>query len=159
VGTPHRLDRGLTGSITTMTTETDIDETVPEDVTGLKRKVRELLRQVRKLKGKPVDNDDPAETPREKFVRENAARLKAFEPGSAEWQAEHDKILTEMEPLIAAEAAAHGGEALSARMSAAIVKGRREQSSLRSHAPVHTMCCCRMCSNVSVPKRRTTTPW
>jgi hypothetical protein len=74
------------------------------------RELEEQLRIARAGKESPTE-----ETPREKFIRENAPRLKPFASGSDEWKAELAKIEAEMEPLITAEVAASRQEKEHAR--------------------------------------------
>lgn len=102
------------------------------DVSTLKRHMRRLLGEIRKLKGKPA-TEEVDETPRDKFIRENAPRLKPFEAGTPQWQAELDKIMADMEPILAAEGERHGAElqAKVARLSTSIEKETLRQAATR----------------------------
>jgi hypothetical protein len=67
----------------------------------LRRKNSELIGEKRKLQERVAvlmaEARDPADpSPMAKFIRENAPRLRPFEPGSPEWQAELAKIESEI---------------------------------------------------------------
>jgi hypothetical protein len=90
-----------------MNTEADIDEfDDAQDVTGLKHKVQQLLRQNRRLKDRVKELEAPKSPteptpPREKFLQDAGRRLVGLE-GEAR-TAELAKIEQELQPLVDAE--------------------------------------------------------
>lgn len=87
-----------------------------EDVSGLKAKIQEVLREVRQLKDKNMELEQQNkslreridtngvviadnESPRDKFFREQAKRLDKWTAGTPEYQAEIDAILAEPEAV------------------------------------------------------------
>lgn len=94
-----------------MSIEDEIDELdeiradARDNVEGLKRKNRELLGELKKLKQRLADKP-PEPTPREKFLQDAARRLVGLEDDAK--AAEVAKLEAEMAPLIDAEVAEHG---------------------------------------------------